>query len=332
MGSHYDPRRGENEGFSHLVQNAGGDAMRGSMRTRWWVVVAAVLTSVAGFPLTSPAAADDATVGFVASASASGMRFTYRVPGEFVVETIFDFGGPVAESRVDLNGGVGYASLPFPGATAIVAPAFPNIVGLPVLPVSYPFYVATQYPSSQKASMADPSGSYGIDSRSAKESSTSVAFFRGGSDDNHLGAGAARTRVERDAAGVLSARAESASDALSLGGVLRIASVVSRSVTTLKGGMLERSAQLVVNGLEVAGTQVGMGSDGVDSAALNDALKAAGISVRVVHGTNDAHGASGDALVVRWVHPIPGSTSVGIAEWRFGGSTTSIVSGVASGG
>ena len=306
--------------------------MRGSVRTRWWVIVAAVLTPVVGFPLAGPAAADDATVGFVASASASGMRFTYRVPGEFVVETIFDFGGPVAESQVDLNGGVGYASLPFPGATAIVAPAFPNIVGLPVLPVSYPFYVATQYPSSQKASMGDPSGSYGITSQSGKESSVSDAFFRGGSKDNHLGAGAARTRIERDAAGLISARAESTSDALSLGGVLRIASVTSRSVTTLKGGTLERSAQLTVNGLEVAGTPVGMRSDGVDSDALNDALEAAGISVRVVHGAKDAHGASGDALVVRWVHPIPGTTSKGIAEWRFGGTTTSIVAGVAAGG
>jgi hypothetical protein len=303
------------------------------MRTRWWVIVAAaVATPIFGFLPTKPAAADDAAVGFVATASASGTRFTYRVPGEFVVETIFDFGGPVAESRVDLNGGVGYASLPFPGATAIVAPAFPNIVGLPVLPVSYPFYVATQYPSSQKASMADPSGSYGIDSRSGKESSESAAFFRGGSDENHLGAGAARTTVERDPAGVLIARAESTSDALSLGGVLRIASVVSRSITTLKGGTLERSSQLVVNGLEVAGTPVGMGSDGVDSEALNKVLKAAGISVRVVHGAKDAHGASSDALVVRWVHPIPGSTSVGIAEWRFGGTTTSIVAGVASSG
>jgi hypothetical protein len=303
--------------------------MRVSMRTRWWVIVAAVVTPLVGFPTAEPAGAEDATVGFVASASASGMRFTYRVPGEFVVETIFDFGGPVAESRVDVNGGVGYASLPFPGATAIVAPAFPNIVGLPVLPFSYPFYVATQYPSSEKASKADPSGSYGIDSRSGKESSASGAFFRGGSADNHLGAGAARTRVERDAAGGLRAQAESASDALSLGGVLRIASVVSRSLTTLKGGTIERSAELVVNGLEVGGTPVGMGSSGVDDDALNKALEAAGISVRVIHGAKDEHGASGDALVVRWVHPIPGSNSVGIAEWRFGGTTTSIVAGVA---
>jgi hypothetical protein len=301
--------------------------MRASMRTRWWVIVAAVLVPVVGFPLAEPAGADDAGVGFVASASASGMRFTYRVPGEFVVETIFDFGGPVAESRVDLNGGVGYASLPFPGATAIVAPAFPNIVGLPVLPFSYPFYVATQYPSSEKASMDDPSGSYGIDSRSGKESSTSDAFFRGGSEDNHLGAGAAHTKVERDAAGALVARAESMSDALSVGGVLRIASVVSRSSTTLKGGALQRSSELVVNGLEVGGTPVGMRTNGVDSDALNNALKAAGISVRVVHGAKDEHGSSGDALVVRYVHPIPGSNSVGIAEWRFGGTTTSIVAG-----
>jgi len=303
--------------------------MRVSIRMRWWVIAAAVVAPVAGAPLAEPAHADDATVGFVASASASGMRFTYSVPGEFVVETIFDFGGPVAESRVDVNGGVGYASLPFPGATAIVAPAFPNIVGLPVLPVSYPFYVATQYPSSEKASMADPSGSYGIDSRSGKESSTSAAFFHGGSPDNHLGASAAASRVERDAAGGLSAKAESVSDALAVGGVLRIASVVSRSSTTLKGRMLERSADLVVNGLEVAGTPAGLKGDGVDSESLNQALKAAGISVRVVHGTKDEHGAASDALVVRWVHPIPGSNSVGIAEWRFGGTTTSIVAGVA---
>src|SRR5262245_12223046 len=98
--------------------------MRVSMRTRWSVIVAAVLLPAVGFPGARPAGADDTAVGFVANASASGMRFTYSIPGEFVVETIFDFGGPVAESRVDVNGGVGYASLPFPGATAIVAPAF----------------------------------------------------------------------------------------------------------------------------------------------------------------------------------------------------------------
>ena len=70
-----------------------------------------------------------------------------------------------------------------------------------------------------------------------------------------------------------------------------------------------------------------MRTNGVDSDALNNALKAAGISVRVVHGAKDEHGSSGDAVVVRYVHPIPGSNSVGIAEWRFGGTTTSIVAG-----
>ncbi|MGH9036674.1 MAG: hypothetical protein ACRD0O_13005, partial [Acidimicrobiia bacterium] len=292
---------------------------------RWWMAVLSVVASavvVAPSPAVADAAAGgagespEAVVGFVASASASGMRFTYRVPGEFVVETIFDFGGPVAESRLDLNGGVGYASLPFPGETAIVAPALSNVVGLPVVPVTYPFYVSTQYPASEKASMADPSGHYGLDSESGEASSTSVAFFRGGPEDHHLGAGSAHTVVKREAAG-LSARAESVSEALSLGGgMLRIGSVTSRSVTTLQAGTLKRSTELVVNGLEVGGTPAGVGPDGVDDEALNQALGVLGISVRVVKGTEEEHGASADALVVRFVHPIPGSTSTGIAEWR----------------
>ncbi|HVW31260.1 MAG TPA: hypothetical protein VHL53_01865, partial [Acidimicrobiia bacterium] len=127
------------------------------------LAVTLLLGSVAG-PLGAPgrASAEEST-GYVATASAQGFRSTYLVPGQFVVEEIWDYGGPIAQGRVDTSGGTSYASLPFPGATALVAPNLTNVVGLPVIPVTYPFYVSASYPGAPSAQTGDPSGNYSLD-------------------------------------------------------------------------------------------------------------------------------------------------------------------------
>src|SRR5439155_451151 len=100
--------------------------------------------------------------------------------------------------------------------------------------------------------------------------------------------------------------------------------------------LLQRSGQLEVNGLRVAGQPVGLGPNGVDDKALNDVLRHAGLSVRIDHQENDPHGASADVLEITVSHPLPEGTSNGVLRYRFGGSGASTtkdqLSYLASGG
>jgi hypothetical protein len=298
-------------------------------RTTVGLAAALTLTSALGpLVITAGPAAAEGAVGYVATASAQGFRSTYVVPGQFVVEEIWDYGGPVAQSRVDSSGGSGYASLPFPGATAIVAPNFTNIVGLPVVPVTYPFYVWASYPSAPSAQTGDPSGNYGLDAKADATTSKAEAFARGGPDAGRLFRTEARTDIAQTGDTVV-AKAETIMEGLSLGGgVLTIASTVARSTTTMTpGAPLQRIGHLEVSGVKVAGQSIGIGPNGVDDKALNDVLKNAGLAVRTAHQSGDAHGASADVLEITVSHPLPEGTADGVLRYRFGGASTSIVSG-----
>ncbi|HZQ78498.1 MAG TPA: hypothetical protein VFE55_14275 [Acidimicrobiia bacterium] len=297
--------------------------------------LAAALTLISALaPLlasAAPAAAEE-TTGYIATASAQGFRSTYVVPGQFVVEQIWDYGGPVAQGRVDTSGGSAYASLPFPGQTAIVAPNFPNIVGLPVLPVSYPFYVSASYPATPSGQMADPSGNYDLAASAGAASSKAEAFARGGPDAGRLFRTEARTNITQSGDTVV-AHAESVMEGLSFGGgLLTIGSAVARSTTTMTpGAPLQRSGQLNIDGVKVARQAVGVGANGVDDKVLNDVLKNAGLSVHIDHQAANPNGASADVLEITVSHPLPEGTSNGVLRYRFGGASTSIVIGAPEG-
>lgn len=299
-------------------------------RTRRFVsVLAGVALSAGAAP---PAGAEETPFGFIATATAHGVRSTYFLPGQFVVEKIWDFGGPVAESRVDSSGGSAFASLPFPGEAALVGPGLVlNLAGLPSLPYTYPFYVAASHPASPKSEVTDPSGHYRLASEADPSQAIAEAFFRGGPDEAQAGRVETSTAITQSGDTIV-AKAESLAQGLSFGGVLTIGSAVARSTTTQEPGQArERNSELVVNGAAVGGQPVGIGPDGVDDKALNDVLSNAGISVRIVRSDQTSTDQSSDVLEVRLDHPVPEGGQGGTISWRFGGATTSLIGGDTTG-
>ena len=267
-------------------------------------------------------------IAFVAGASAQGFRSTYVVPGQFVVEQVWDFGGPVAQSQLDPSGGAAYGSLPFPGESAIVAPGLiANLAGLPS-PPAYPFYASAQYPSTPSSDVSDPSGNYALEAKADHVSATATAISRSGSKDASVASSESHTSITNSADGVV-ARAESVSKGLNIAGVLTIGAAASMSESKLvPGHPIERSSKLTLTGVQVAGNAVGTGPNGLDDKAANDTLKAAGISVRIAHQVQDGGSATADVLEVTVHHPVPGGGGAqGTMVYRFGGATSRIATG-----
>lgn len=113
----------------------------GLPRTRGrWMIGAAVVAGVAAMPL--PSSATGELPGFRAVALAEGGRVTFSVPGFAVVEDIIDGGGPVSQAVVDGHGASSFASLPYPGETALAFPGLFTAVTDQSLPAGYPFFVS----------------------------------------------------------------------------------------------------------------------------------------------------------------------------------------------
>jgi hypothetical protein len=302
---------------------------RSFLRTSWAFGLTSLLALGGTSVLGAPPAGAVGTVGFAASASASGFRSTYLLPGQVVVEEVYDFGGPVAQSRLDTTGGAGFASLPFPGAAAIVGPGLVlNLAGLSsVVPASpYPFYTSAAHPSSPESETTDPSGNYGLESRADQASAHNVAFIRGGPDAGRVGRSEARTDITQAGSTVV-AKAESIAEGITFGTALTIGQAIARSTSTLEGGVVKRTASIAMNGVVANGTPIGMGDNGADTKALNDALKPTGLSVRIASQGHDGGGSS-DVLEVTINHPIPGGgANTGHMVYSFGGASTNILLG-----
>lgn len=209
------------------------------MRRTMTAGLAAVLAGV----LAPGAQADDTGAGsglvtVAGDATASGVRFTYEVPAEFLAaSTPFDGGGPVAQASIGSGLARSAASLPFPGDVVIAGPGLFYTVSGITLPGSYPFYVAAEYPTSPEAKLADPSGQYQLSAGATDHSASSMARAVFGSSAQGSGGSHTTTSIETEPDGSAVARSESVSEALSLGaGVLKIAAVRSTSVTELAAG------------------------------------------------------------------------------------------------
>ena len=301
------------------------------MRPRITAPFCGAAAALLALGLAVPSARAD-EVGFIAKASGQGFRAAYVVPGQFVVEQVWDFGGPVAQAQVDPSGGAAFGSLPFPGEAAIVAPGLAfNLAGLPSPPATYPFYAGAQYPSVPSAKVSDPSGNYQVTADADAGSAASSAIGRAGPKEANVASSAAHSAI-RNADGKVTATAETTSQGISLAdGTLTIGSAVSKSISTLAGGQVERKSELVLNGLMVAGTPVGMGPDGFDDQAVNDVLENAGLQVRIAHQSQSPTGASADVLEITVSHPIPGGGgATGVMVYRFGGASTEILTGAAT--
>lgn len=306
------------------------------------LLLVGLLAAFAAFPWAGAAAE---ARGLVAVASAQGFRMNYTVPEYVVVEEFFDGGGPVAQATVDTTGrSVAFASLPYPGENAVTFPGVLAVaLGMPI-PFDYPFYAKADYPVTPEAEVRDPSGSYSLKATADRRQAAGLADIRLGGTESPVSSSSAHSTAVSDADGKTRVVAETVSTGLSFGdGVLRIASVRSRSVTTYTPGEAEpaTTTELLVEGANVGGQPVTIGPDGVkpggqtvpvpigeSTQSLNQALAESGLSVRTISGDPVEGGSAGDVLVVTSKHTYPVSGNPqGTLVMRFGGATTAITLG-----
>src|SRR5438270_6277171 len=310
---------------------------------------AALLLAAASSFLPASAGADDTPPAearsLVAGASAQGMRMGYSVPDQFAVSQFIDGGGPVAQVSVDSTGkAIGFGSLPYPGETAVAAPGALTLVTKVPVP-SYPFYAEASYPVTPSAEVKDPSGTYLLSAKAEQQKADGLAATDFGGADKPVARVTSTASGSIDPAGA-KVTATSIGEGFSFGdGLLKIASGTSRSVTTYAVGAAkpETRSELQIVGAKVGDQAVTIGPDGVHpfgqsfrypggADQLNQALSAAGISVRMLSLQNGEGGATTEALQVTVKHPIPGSTVSGTFVYEFGGSSSYIAFGTAGPG
>ena len=283
--------------------------------------------------------------GFIAFASAQGVRAHYSVPDFLVVSDFMDSGGPVSQSVVDTTGrSTSFASLPYPGENAISAPAVVGVAIGQQIPLTYPFHVRAEHPTSPSSELEDPSGTYALQAAADQGQASSNAAMAIGGPEAPVSQTTALTTAAIDADGKVTVTAESLSGALSIGdGTLRIGNLRSRSVTTYGPDDAEPKSvtEFIVEGAKVGDTAVTFGPDGVALAGqplpspvagpnpVTEALAQAGISVRMITGEPVEGGATGDTLEIRSKHGPPDGGPQGILVLRFGGATTAVTLGEA---
>ncbi|MGH2652364.1 MAG: hypothetical protein ACRDHK_14270, partial [Actinomycetota bacterium] len=210
-------------------------------------------TLLAGIGLPNGASAGSLDRGFIATAEASGMYLRYGIPGFLVVENFIDGGGPVSQALLGSDGtSQSFASLPYPGPTAIGYPGLAALV-LGSAPPGYPFYASASNPVQPEQTVSDPSGSYSLDALATEGASSGDARFApGGDPEQAASATQARSDVVVEGEKV-TARAVSLARGV-VAGPLTFGTVRSTSATTYEKGADE---PVTKTELSVEGGKVG---------------------------------------------------------------------------
>jgi hypothetical protein len=232
----------------------------------------------------------------VGTASASGVRTTYDFPGYLVIDTLYDAGGPIAQSVVNSSGGgSSFASFPYPGDTVVNAPALANVGTGQAFPFTYPLYVVTDGNLTPKAHAQDATGSLVLNAESAARTASSQARLAGPTAGVISSSGSIQqTSVLIGDDGVMTSIADSVTRAIDVDGVLKIGEVHVRTVSVLKPGDKQptTTSNTEVTGVSVLGQPVGLTHEGIAAPggsqgssyqpvidALNQGLTNAGITV-----------------------------------------------------
>ena len=110
---------------------------------------------------------------FSGTASADGIRVGLAIPNFLIIENFVDGGGPSAQATLDsLGTSKAFASLPYPGETAVALPGLVGTLTGKSIP-GYPFYVATTSPAAPDNHADQPA--YHLGSHSDASSSTASA-------------------------------------------------------------------------------------------------------------------------------------------------------------
>jgi hypothetical protein len=317
------------------------------MRSGTVVAGVAVTVGLAALMVT-PAQADDSSGAAVGTASASGVRTSYDFPGYLVIDTLYDAGGPIAQSVVNSSGGgTSFASFPYPGDTIVNAPALANVGTGQAFPFTYPLYVVSDGNLTPKASAHDATNSLVLNAESAARTAAAQARLAGPTAGVIATSGSIQeTSVGIGDDGVMISIADSVTRGIDIDGVLKIAEVHVRTVSVLKPGdkAPTTTSTTDVTGVSVAGQPVGLTKDGIVALggsrgspyapvldALNEALADGGIQVALA-GDREVNGGTSNAgveILQRGKMPFAGSPE-GVARTLIGNASSFIVGGSGS--
>lgn len=251
------------------------------------VLTAGVVAALAA----TPAAAGGA---YTAKAAADGIRATVSSAGFLLVEQLADVGAPSAQATVDsLGNSVAYAAEPYPGALVLSAPGTAGVSDK----VQYPLIATSDFPAVPTSNVS--LGPVALKATSSATSSQATANGDAVGEAEQLGVSRSTASASESAgSGVVAASADTVSEALEFGGVLRIGRVHAQASATLApGGQPQLTSRLELAQVTVNGITVGFDSKGLllpgstvplAGTPLDAALQSAGISVHYLAPTIDA--------------------------------------------
>lgn len=308
-----------------------------------WFVRIIVVVGLMGAVLVPPASSaqespgDDLFAGVVAEAEARGASINYTMPGFVIVEEFIDGGGPVAQSSAAPGTRKAFASLPYPGATAI---GFPGLLAfvLGVVPPGYPLFVSASDPTQREQTLGDSGGPYFLSAAAHRDrvvGDARVQWQPG--EDQSASRASAHTEITAVADKVTS-QALSVANGITIG-PLSVASLRAESISTYQFGASESETHtaMTIEGGSVGDVTFAFGEDGLVAAeqgvpipageglrALNSALEPAGLSVRFRDVSPVEGGAQSAAFEVVHVAPVPGA-GTGTLTVRFGGVRSAVI-------
>lgn len=211
---------------------------------------------------TAPAVRADVLAGgaFSGTASADGIRVGLAIPNFLIIENFVDGGGPSAQATLDsLGTSKAFASLPYPGETAVALPGLVGTLTGKSIP-GYPFYVATTSPTTPD-SHADQPG-YHLGSHSDASSSAASAQA-GETTTTGIETGAFSTAsVTAGSDGSVVSESDTRID-LALGAIRLSGLESTASVLLGPDGKATRRSSLKVGTLSLGGITIGVTDQGL---------------------------------------------------------------------
>jgi hypothetical protein len=251
-----------------------------------------------------------------------------------------ELGAPSAQASLDTEGNASsFAGLPYPGDTIANISSVPSVLLNTSIPFTPPGYILAETPLTPHAATSDPSGTYEL----SADADPAVASGHAALDP---GAGAISSGIRADSTvtladdGTMRVVSESVASGLDVGGVLRIGSVRSSSITTYTPG---DEAPVTVNdfaieAFSVLGVPVALGPDGLSLAGqliplpldalvstLDTALAGAGVRLRMIEEVQTEGGGAAKALEIKVTQTLPldGDPEATIT-YRLGGASSFI--------
>jgi hypothetical protein len=199
---------------------------------------------------------------FSGTASAYGVQINVSIPNYLIIQNFVDGGGPTAQAQLNsLGTSQGFASFPYPGATAVSLTGLAGILTGLSLP-SYPLIVNSSYPTTGSDSINQPA--YHLTTQSTATEASSTAQLGEFSSSGSLGGGAISTAsVTQNPDGSVISQAET-DISLAIGAVSLTGLDSSATVTQAADGTVTKTSSLKIGNLDVAGIPIGVTPQGLE--------------------------------------------------------------------